>query len=114
MCLARFAAEVEASEESIQLKENLPMTIAIAGGSGNFKRADRCLDNDAHNSVHGYAWLVGQKKGLSHLVSCDQGDAVSEEWGQLRQPPDVPGLEQVVLIGNQLVLAISGELQSAS
>ena len=114
MCLARFAAKVEASEESVQLKENLPMAIAIAGGTGNFKRADCGLDHDTHNSVHRYARLVRQEKGLSRLVGRKQRNAVSEEWRQLRQPPNVPGLEQVVLVGNQLVLAKGRELKSAS
>ena len=88
------------------------MISAIAGGSGNFKGADRCLDHDAHNSVHGYARLVGQKEGLSRLIGCYQGDGVSQEWRQLRQPANVSGLEQIVLIGNQLVLAKGRELES--
>ena len=81
----------------------------IAGGSGNFEGSDRRLDDDAHDAVHGYTRLTGYKEGLSRFVGGDQVDAVAQEWRQLGQPANVAGLEQVVLIGNQLVLAKGGE-----
>ena len=76
------------------------MVDSIAGGPGNFKWADPCLDHDAHNSVHGNTRLIGQKERLSCFVSCDQRDAVSQERWQLCQPMNVPCLEEVILVGN--------------
>jgi len=105
--------EVANSKEPIQLKENLPMARTIAGGSGNLKRADRGLDYDAYHSIHGHAGLIGQKESLTRFVGSDQGDAVSQEGRQLGEPSNIPGLEKIILIGYQLVLAKGGELQSA-
>src|ERR1700733_1404571 len=90
------------------------MAFAVAGSPGNFEWADRRLHHDAHHSVHGNAWLTGYKEGLSSFIGRDQRDAVTQEWRQLGQSANVPGLEQVVLIRDQLILAEGGELEPAS
>src|ERR1700677_3833447 len=90
------------------------MIRAVAGGSGNLKRADRGLDYDAYHSVHGHAGLIGHKESLTRFIGRDQGDAVSQERRQLGEPANISGLEKIILIGNQLVLAKGGELSSAT
>ena len=89
------------------------MVRAVTRSAGDLKRTDSCLDHDAHHSIHGHAGLGGQKESLTHLISGDQINAVSQERRQLAQPVYIPGLEKIILISNQLVLAKGRELQSA-
>ncbi len=86
------------------------MVRAVAGGSGNLKRADRGLDYDAHHSIHGHAGLIRHKESLTRFVGGDEGDAVPQEGRQLGEPVNISGLEKIILIGNQLVLAKGREL----
>src|ERR1700733_13737806 len=89
------------------------MARAVAGGSGNLKRADRGLDYDPYHSIHWHAGLIGHKESLTRFVGGDQRDAVSQERRQLGEPVNISGLEKIILIGNQLILAKGGELRSA-
>src|SRR5580700_3555082 len=88
------------------------MIFAIAGSSGNLERSDCRLDHDAHDSVHGNTRLIGEEEGLAGLIGGQKRNGVSQKRRQLGQRANVTRLEQVVLVGNELVLSEGGKLHS--